>query len=157
MDLFRGAPDDLWGRLCAVSPEIIVWVLSFLGLVVVALTRKRLGAEDSGSSKTVSRTILNVHTGVGAFAVLVWTVFLVFPKSSFLGGPVVGIIGLMLWWVTTLAGLGLLLRWLPTHGKHVDVVGEDEWAEGPGLSLLAHLGLLIGVLIFTWAFATGVV
>ncbi|WP_110239330.1 hypothetical protein [Nocardioides gilvus] len=139
------------------SPQIIVWVLSLLGLVVVALTRKRLGAEDSSSSKTVSRTILNVHTAVGALAVLVWAVFLVMPKSSFLGGPVVGIVALLLWWVTAFAGLALLLRWLPSHGRHADVVGEDEWAEGPGLSLLAHIGLLLGVLVFTWAFATGVV
>lgn len=139
------------------SPQIIVWVLSLLGLVVVALTRKRLGAEDSGSSKTVSQTILNVHTGVGGVAVLVWTIFLVMPKSSFLGGPVVGILGLLLWWVTVFAGLALLLRWLPSHGRHADSVEEDEWAEGPGLSLLAHVGLLLGVLVFTWAFATGAV
>lgn len=139
------------------SPQIIVWVLSLLALVVVALTRKRLGTEDSNSSKTVSRTILNVHTAVGAAAVLVWAVFLVFSKSSFLGGPVVGILALLLWWVTTFAGLALLLRWLPSSGRHVDVVGEDDWAEGPGLSLLAHIGLLLGVMVFTWAFATGVV
>lgn len=139
------------------SPEIIVWVLSLLGLVVVVLTRKRLGAEDSGSSKTISRTILNVHSVAGALAVLIWAVFLVLPRSSFLGGPMVGILALLLWWVTAFAGLALLLRWLPSHGRHVGVVGEDDWAEGPGLSLLAHVGLLLGVLIFTWAFATGVV
>ncbi|MFC6694875.1 hypothetical protein [Nocardioides daphniae] len=139
------------------SPEIIVWVLSFLGAVVVVLTRVRLGKELDDGTKPVSRTILTVHTSVGLVAVVVWTLFLVFPPSSTLGGDLVGVAGLGLWWVTVFAGLGLLLRWLPSRGRHTSSLSEDEWAEGPGLSLLAHAGLLLGVLVFTWAFATGTV
>ena len=139
------------------SPEIIVWVLSFLGLVVVVLTRVRLGQELEDGTNPVSRGVLNVHTVAGGLAVLVWTLFLVFPRSSVLGGGSVGLLGLALWWVTVLAGLGLLLRWLPSRGRHTSNVSEDDWAEGPGLSMLAHVGLLLGVRVFTWAFATSVV
>lgn len=139
------------------SPEIIVWVLSFLAAVVVVLTRVRLGKEQEDGTNAVSRTILAVHSSVGAVAVVVWTLFLVLPESNPLGSDLFGVLGLGLWWVTVFAGLGLLLRWLPSRGRHTSSIDEDEWAEGPGLSMLAHLGLLLGVLVFTWAFATGTV
>lgn len=137
------------------SPLVIVWVLSLLAAVVVVLTRVRLGREEEDGTTAVSRGVLNVHTGVGAVAVVVWALFLAFPSESPVGGDLVGLAGLGLWWVTVFAGLGLLLRWLPSRGRHTTKVVEDEWAEGPGLSMLAHVGLLLGVLVFTWAFATG--
>lgn len=139
------------------SPSVIVWVLSLLAAVVVVLTRVRLGQEQDDGTTAVSRAILNVHTAVGAAAVVVWAIFLVFAPDTALGGDLVGLLGLGLWWVTAFAGIGLLLRWLPSRGRHTSAVVEDEWAEGPGLSLLAHLGLLLGVFVFTWAFATGTV
>lgn len=137
------------------SPLVIVWVLSILAAVVVVLTRVRLGREEEDGTTAVSRGALNVHTGVGAVAVVVWALFLVFPSDSAVGGDLVGLGGLGLWWITVFAGLSLLLRWLPSRGRHTTRVVEDDWAEGPGLSMLAHIGLLLGVLVFTWAFATG--
>lgn len=134
-----------------VSVQIIVWLLSALGVVVVALTRVRLGSADSAGHKKVSPVTLNVHTGAGVLAASTWFSFLVSEVEG------LGAAALVFWWVTALAGLVLLMRWLPSHGKHVDSGDEDDWAEGPGLSLLAHLGMLAGVLVFTWAFATGVV
>lgn len=134
-----------------------MWVLSFLGAVVVVLTRVRLGKEQDDGTKAVSRTVLTAHTTAGALAIVVWTLFLAFSDSSVLGGGAVGLLGLALWWVTAVAGLALLVRWLPSRGRHASSVDEDEWAEGPGLSMLAHIGLLLGVLVFTWAFATGTV
>jgi len=134
-----------------VSREIIVWVLSALAVVVVALTRVRLGSSTSGGGKKVSRLALNVHTTAGVLAVLVWTAFLVTTRD------LLGMVGLLLWWVTVFAGLALLMRWLPSHGRHASHDDEDDWAEGPGLSMLAHLGLLLGVGVFTWAYAVGVV
>lgn len=135
----------------SVSVEVIVWLLSVLGVVVVALTRVRLGAEDSQGRKKVSAFTLNVHTGAGVLAVATWFSFLLSGSAN------LGAVALLLWWATTFAGLGLLVRWLPSSGRHADTRDEDDWAEGPGLSLLAHLGMLVGVLVFTWAFATGVV
>lgn len=139
------------------STEIIVWILTVLGLVVVVLTRVRLGKDETEGPKKVNRLALNIHTGVGLIAFVVWVLFLVFPEDSALGGSVVGIVGLALWWVTALAGLALLVRWLPSSGKHATAVQEDQWAEGPGLSVLAHFGLLIGVCVFTYAYLTSVV
>ena len=33
----------------------------------------------------------------------------------------------------------------------------DGWSDGPGLSLLAHLGMVVGVLVFTYAYLTAAV
>ena len=47
---------------------------------------------------------------------------------------------------TAVAGLLILVRWLPSRGKHAAEAREDTWSEGPGLSILAHVGMLVGVL-----------
>ena len=51
----------------------------------------------------------------------------------------------------------MLVRWLPCRGKHASEGVEDTWSEGPGLSVLAHVGMLVGVLVFTWAYLTAAV
>ena len=61
------------------------------------------------------------------------------------------------WWVTAIAGLLILVRWLPTAGSTPPRRIEDTWSEGPGLSVLAHVGMLVGVLVFTWAYLTSAV
>ena len=47
--------------------------------------------------------------------------------------------------MTAIAGLMILVRWMPSKGKHSAAAVLDEWSEGPGLSILAHVGLLVGV------------
>jgi hypothetical protein len=49
------------------------------------------------------------------------------------------------------------VRWLPSHGKHASGGRQDSWSDGPGLSVLAHVGMLVGVGVFTWAYLTAVV
>jgi hypothetical protein len=56
--------------------------------------------------------------------------------------------------VVTAAGLMILVRWLPSHGKHASDAVQDSWSEGPGLSVLAHVGMLMGVVVFTTAYLT---
>ena len=51
------------------------------------------------------------------------------------------------------AGSRLLVRWLPSKGRHAVTGVEDSWSEGPGLSVLAHVGMLVGVLVFSYAYA----
>ena len=46
----------------------------------------------------------------------------------------------------------ILVRWMPAGGKHASAVIEDTWSQGPGLSVLAHVGMLVGVVVFTWAY-----
>ena len=130
--------------------SVFVWVLTALGGVVVVLTRVRLGARDSAGKK-VSPLALTVHTVAGALAVVSWTIALV------TGSVTVGFGGLVLWWVTAVAGLALMLRWAPSRGRHADDEAEDAWGAGPGLSVLAHVGMVLGVLVFTYAYAVGIV
>ena len=51
----------------------------------------------------------------------------------------------------------ILVRWLPSHGKHASEAVQDTWSEGPGLSVLAHVGMLVGVVVFTFAYLTNAV
>ncbi len=58
-----------------------------------------------------------------------------------------------------MAGAGLLIlgRWLPSRGRHAADATSDTWSEGPGLSVLAHVGMLVGVIVFTWAYLVAAV
>jgi hypothetical protein len=139
------------------SNPVIVYVLTGLAAVVVVLTRLRMRGGKGAARVYVGRMLLNLHTIAGTAALVVWTAFLIAPEDSFLGSAMAGIIGLGLWWLTTVAGLLLLVRWMPTHGKHASEGAHDSWSEGPGLSVLAHVGMLVGVSVFTWAYLIPVV
>lgn len=133
------------------TPLRITIVLTVLAAVVVVLTRVRLsknGGEAAGRL-SIPMGLLNTHTGAGLLALLTWVAFL------FTGSGVLGWVGLLLWWVTVVAGLLILARWLPAQGRHSSGPVADTWGEGPGLSILAHVGLLVGVVIFTVLLALG--
>jgi hypothetical protein len=130
---------------------LITWVLTILAAVVVVLTRVRL-ARDGGEAAgrlSIPKAILNMHTVAGVPAIIAWVAFLV------TGIDWLGWVGLVLWWLTVAAGLLILARWLPARGRHSSGPATDTWGEGPGLSVLAHVGLLVGVVIFTVFLATG--
>jgi hypothetical protein len=128
---------------------LITWVLTALAAVVVVLTRVRLSREDGAAAGRISipHSVLNLHTIAGVPALVLWVAYLVTKIE------VLGWIAIVLWWVTVIAGLLVLARWVPAKGKHSSGPATDTWGEGPGLSVLAHVGLLIGVAIFT-AFLT---
>ena len=134
------------------STEVIVYILTALAAVVVLLTRLRLGRGGGGAGRLqMGQGLVNVHTVAGVIALGTWIAFLV------LGDDLLGIIALAFWWIVVVAGLGILVRWLPSHGKHASEGQEDSWSEGPGLSVLAHVGMLVGVGVFTWAYLTSAV
>ena len=140
------------------STEVIVYVLTALAAVVVVLTRLRLGRGHAGAGRlSTGRRFVDVHTVAGVLALLAWVAFLAFPDDSVLGGNAAGIVALAFWWITVVAGLFILVRWLPTRGKHASDGSADTWSEGPGLSLLGHVGMLVGVCVFTWAYLTSAV
>ena len=141
------------------TEELIVYVLTGLAAVVIVLTRLRLGGGEMGAGRAdVGTTTLNVHTGAGALALVAWSVFLFGDERlSDDRSAMVGIVALTLWWVVVVAGLLILVRWLPTHGKHALTGIEDTWSEGPGLSILAHVGMLVGVCVFTYAYVNSIV
>ena len=122
-------------------------MLTVLAAVVIVLTRVRL-ADDEGAAGRLSipANVLNMHTYAGVPALLLWAVFLV------TGMRLVGAVSLLAWWLTVTAGLLILARWMPAKGRHASGPAADTWGEGPGLSVLAHVGLLVGVCVFTALF-----
>jgi len=140
-----------------VSTDVIVYVLTGLALVVVVLTRVRMGKGQGAGHAYVGTLLLNFHTGAGVLALVSWVLFLVSGDSSVFGDSVMGIVALAFWWIVTVCGLLMLVRWLPSGGRHASEGFQDSWSEGPGLSILAHVGMLVGVCIFTWAYLTSAV
>ena len=139
------------------SFPIVVWILTALAAVVVVLTRLRLSGEEAAGRFSISRRISLAHFGVGLVALVMWLGVLVAPEDTPVGGPVVGIVAIAAWWVTAVCGLLILARWLPAKGRHVPEASGDTWSDGPGLSMLAHLGMVVGVLVFTYAYLTAAV
>ncbi|PVG81589.1 hypothetical protein DDE18_16405 [Nocardioides gansuensis] len=139
------------------STDVIVYVLTALAAVVVVLTRLRLARDEGAGRAKVPGGVVLGHTVAGVLALLIWVPFLVFPEDSFIGSPLVGIIGLGFWWVTAIFGLLILMRWLPSRGRHAVDASSDSWSEGPGLSVLAHVGMVVAVAIFTFAYLTSAV
>jgi hypothetical protein len=122
------------------------------------MTRMRLGRATGAAGRlAVPRRLVDVHTVAGVVAVVLWLTYLVAPDDSPAGGPGVGILALAAWWVVAVVGLLILVRWLPTRGRHASDGARDSWSEGPGLSVLAHVGMLVGVLVFTWAYVFALV
>lgn len=126
------------------------WMLTGLAAVVILLTRVRLGGEGRASGfADVPRGVLAVHTIAGLVALAAWCSGLVAVIEPLTW------VGLAAWWVVAVCGLLLLARWLPSGGRHAEAKVTDSWGEGAGLSALAHLGMLGGVLFFTFVLVTG--
>ncbi len=125
-----------------------MWLLTGLAGVVVLLTRMRLSAAAQHAGRAqIPQSLVNVHTVVGVLALAAWVAFLVTSTR------VLGLASVALWWVEVLVGLGLLARWLPGSGGHAHAAEavDDTWAKGPALSVLGHVGLLLGTIVFTFA------
>ena len=122
-----------------------VWLLTGLAAVVVLLTRMRLSAEDQQSGHAVvPLAIVNAHTPDGRARAGRLDLL---PD---LAGRRVGVVALAAWWIEVVIGLLILARWLPRHGKHAADATGDSWAQGPDLSILGHIGMLLGIAFFTW-------
>ena len=139
------------------SFPMVVWILTGLAAVAIVLTRLRLGRDRAAGRFVISRRLPLVHFVAGLLALVLWAGVLVAPEDSFLGGPLVGILAIACWWTTAICGVLILARWLPSRGRHVPAASGDSWSDGPGLSLLAHLGMVVGVLVFTYAYLTAAV
>lgn len=129
------------------TPERIAFVLTALAAVVIVLTRVRMASRDEEAAGRVDipRSLVNVHTIFGVLALALWGAFLLTDVDT-----VYGWIGLGCWWVTTVAGLLILMRWMPARGRHASGPASDSWGEGPGLSVLGHVGLLVGSIVWTY-------
>ena len=132
------------------KPEYIVYVLTLLSAVVIVLTRVRLSQVEAAGQHQVGMGTVNLHSGFGIVGLVIWVFFLATGHDMSL----VGVVGLFFYWLTALVGLLILLRWMPSRGRHASDSTDDSWSEGPGLSILAHVGMLVGVVVFTWFYAT---
>lgn len=130
--------------------EYVVYALTFLSAVVVVLTRLRLSRAEAAGQHQVGMGTVNAHTAFGVVALTLWVVFLVSGNAL----SWAGVVALFFYWLTALVGLLILMRWLPSRGRHAAGTKDDSWSQGPGLSVLAHVGMLVGVCVFTWFFAT---
>ena len=130
----------------------VVYVFTVLAGLIVLLTRLRWQQEAVAGNTAVSDRWALWHTVCGIGALVTWTTFLLGSEDSWFGGAGMGIVGLGLWWLVVIFGIVILLRWLPSHGRHAGSGGEDGWSGGPALSILAHGGMLVITLVFTWAY-----
>ena len=129
-----------------VLPKVISTILLVLAVVLVVLTRRRLAkADEPGAGRLdIPVTVVNLHTILGGLAIVLFGSYLLFGLDW-----VVGFLGLVLWWATTIVGLLILMRWLPAKGKHAAEGATDEWTEGPWLSMVGHLGALVGAIVWS--------
>jgi len=132
-----------------VTLDNVLWMLTALAAVVVLLTRMRLSAEEQAGHAQIPLSVVNAHTVVGVAAIAVWVYYLNSP-SDLLGAGSLG-----LWWLEALIGVLILARWLPGSGKHAADATDDSWAQGPSLSILGHVGMVLGVGFITFCVATG--
>lgn len=122
-----------------------VWLLTGLAAVVVLLTRLRLANEQNQAGHAlVPHAIVNAHTITGVVALGTWIAYLTSP------GDVLGIVTLVAWWIVVAIGLLILGRWMARPSKHAAETTGDTWGQGPGLSILGHVGMLLGISFFTW-------
>ena len=132
-------------------PVVISLILLALAVVLVVLTRLRLAKNEPAAGRLdIPANLVNAHTVLGTLGILVWGTYLIFGVDW-----LVGFLGLFLWWATTAVGLLILLRWLPAKGKHASEGASDTWTEGPWLSMLGHVGALVGAIVWTAFFAAG--
>jgi hypothetical protein len=128
-----------------VNLDNAVWMLTGLAAVVVLLTRLRLANERNQSGHAlVPLAVVNAHTLVGVVALGLWIYYLTSPDD------LIGVIALGVWWIEVGVGMLILARWLSRPGKHAADATGDTWAQGPGLSVLGHIGMLLGISFFTW-------
>ena len=143
-----------WGKDRCVEWSNVTWFLTALGAVVVLLTRVRLGGTvvdgtGHGAGRAgYSASLLRVHTIVGVLTLLGWVVALVTGQRA------IALVVLAGWWLLAIVGLLLLARWLPSGGKHSEDAQGDAWGSGAGLSLLGHVGMVVGVGYFTFVALT---
>lgn len=138
--------------------SVLVYLLTALALLAVVLTRVRLAGEAGGGRVRVSDRLLSAHTVVGACALVTWLFFLLLGDAlGETAAGLIGIVALAFWWAFAIAALGLLARWLPSRGRHAVPEQDDRWQKGPALSLLAHGGTLVGVVVFTYAYLNNLV
>jgi hypothetical protein len=128
--------------------DAILWVLVGLGVAIILLVRLRLaGSHEHAGRSQVPVAYVNVYALIG-FAALGLLVAYILTGMRVIAYAVIPV-----GWVFALIGLGMLMRWMPRRSKHAAGPIADSWTRGPVLSILAHTGVLLGVIIATFIIA----
>jgi len=133
--------------------QLLVYVATALVALVVLLTRLRLREPGPHAGRFVPL----LHVTAGIIGLVVWILFLLLPLSSPLGSSLAGVVGLFFLWLVVVAGIFLMVRWLPSRGKHAGGAAGRRGPSGPAVSIVAHLGTLVLVVWLTWAYVTAIV
>ncbi len=138
----------------------IVYVLTALAAVVVVLTRLRLRRDARGAGRSeIARGPVAVHTIAGALALVTLDDVPRSPvtrsartRSAWSASP-----RSCCWWIVVVAGL-LILAALAARPRAPRLAGRGRsLVEGPGCPLLGHVGMLGGVVVFTYAYLVNAV
>ena len=97
---------------------------------------------------TIGRPFAGIICLILQITLIGWIVALVTGRRG------IALVMLAGWWLLTTVGLLLLARWLPSGGKHSEDTKGDAWGSGAGLSVLGHVGMLLGVCYFTFVTIT---
>ena len=133
-----------------VTLDNVLWMLTALGAVVVLLTRMRLSAVDqqAGSPQIPMSVARCPHGGGSHGDRRVGVLPELAHRPARARRPV------------RMVGRGPHRRAHPRAlgsgaGRHAAPATDDSWAQGPSLSILGHVGMVLGVAFFTFCVVTG--
>lgn len=132
---------------------MFIWILTALCAVVVLATPVRLRRESTQGGIRIGRTVQRVHTVAGLIGVGAWAALVLWGPQVWLGDALMGVIGLAGLWIASVAGLLIMLRWLPTPGD-THRRSFTEFVAGPLPSIVGHPAVLAATIYFCWAYVT---
>lgn len=133
----------------------LAYVVTALLVLVVVATRMQLRRPGRSGHTHTGEFWIGLHTGAGVLAALLWLVFLIRPEDSALGSSLTGVIGLFFWWLTGIAGLGLMLRWKRSRGRRA--VRTEHPRAAAVVSVATHVLAFAGIVFLTWCYLISVV
>lgn len=132
---------------------VVIYGLTALAGFLVLLTQLPLGLGNGGRGRLeVGRGLVNLHTVTGVVAIVTWVMFLVGDPDTAAGSLMTGIASIGFWWLVSALGLLMLVRWLPTRGRHAPDGDLPRLARSAFPSVVTHLTMLAISVYFTWAY-----
>lgn len=149
------------GRAAPADPMTLphlVYAATGLAAVLVLLTAFRHRSGSPVRSRTGAGWVAP-HTFFGLLGTALWLLYLVGQDA--MGEGLTGWVGIAAvgcWWIVTLAGVRMMLRWRTRHhGRHADRLAATGWWLGPWVSLAVLVLLTAITALFTWVYLTAAV
>lgn len=126
---------------------VFAWILVALAALVLVLTPLRLRASRNQEGMVdFSDWALNLHsiTLVIGLGLIVLRLLDIHESTMATWLAILALV------IASLIGLSFLARWRRPRSRHAVDFAGDSWTRGPWLSQVAHVGLTIGTVLFTW-------